>query len=69
MYDPEIAPREVMTHAEYRQNQSVINHFYEKLLKLKDEMNTPLAQQIAEKRTQRMESFLTEFIAEWNQEN
>jgi uncharacterized protein len=32
-------------------------------------MNTPLAQQIAEKRTQRMESFLTEFIAEWNQEN
>ncbi|MEE6711851.1 HD domain-containing protein [Pediococcus acidilactici] len=69
MYDHQIAPRETMTHAEYRQNQSVINHFYEKLLKLKDEMNTPLAQQIAAQRTQRMESFLTEFIAEWNQEN
>ncbi|AVK99586.1 HD domain-containing protein [Pediococcus inopinatus] len=67
MYDPQIAPRTEMTHAQYRQNETVINHFYEKLLKLVDLMNTKAAKQIAEQRTKVLTDFLDEFKAEWNQ--
>lgn len=45
-----------------------INHFYEKLLLLKDRLNTKTAQQIGEKRHQYMQGFLNQFFEEWNTE-
>lgn len=66
MYDPSIKPRQDMSHDEYRDNKTVINHFYEKLLLLKKDMNTPLAKRIAEERTEHMQTFLTKFESEWN---
>lgn len=67
IYDPTVAPRTQMTHAQYRNlgNETVINHFYEKLLTLKDLMNTTAAKQVAEHRQQVMLEFLAEFKAEW----
>lgn len=67
MYDPQVAPRQKMTHEEYRQEEIVINHFYEKLLKLADLMNTNAAKQLAKQRTNVLTDFLDEFKAEWNQ--
>ena len=57
-----------MTKEEYRnlQNETIINHFYEKLLKIKDKLNTPSAKKIAENRQRFMLDFLTEFQAEWD---
>lgn len=57
-----------MTREEYRNldDETIINHFYEKLLKLKDMLNTPTAKKIAEHRQQVMLDFLTEFKNEWN---
>jgi len=68
IYDPRIKPRESMTKEEYRnlQNETIINHFYEKLLKIKDKLNTPSAKKIAENRQRFMLDFLTEFHAEWD---
>lgn len=68
IYDPRIKPRESMTKEEYRnlQNETIINHFYEKLLKIKDKLNTPSAKKIAENRQRFMLDFLTEFQAEWD---
>ncbi len=66
MYDPHIMPRTGMDKAEYRKRGTVINHFYEKLLKLKDQMNTATAKKIAEHRQQVMLDFLHEFMDEWN---
>lgn len=68
IYDPNIAPRKHMTHDQYRENETVINHFYEKLLKLADLMNTEEAKKIAQRRTVVMQEFLEEFDLEWNQE-
>ncbi|AEV95561.1 HD domain-containing protein [Pediococcus claussenii] len=68
IYDPKIAPRKHMTHDQYRENETVINHFYEKLLKLADLMNTEEAKRIAQRRTVVMQEFLEEFDLEWNQE-
>lgn len=70
IYDPNIQPREKMNKAEYRNlnNETIINHFYEKLLKLTAMMNTPTAKKIAEKRHQYMLDFLDEFKAEWDAE-
>ena len=69
MYDPNLAARTEMTYEEYRTGTSTaINHFYEKLLKLKDYMNTEFGRQLAEERHQYMESFLKQFYAEWNGE-
>lgn len=66
IYDPSIAPREQMTKEEYRNGKSTaINHFYEKLLKLKQLMNTDYAKAIAEERHSFMESYLQMFIKEW----
>lgn len=69
IYDPEIAPNSSMTKEEYKKNDSpTLNHFYEKLLLLKDKMNTETGKQIAQERHQYMEGFLTQFYAEWEGE-
>ena len=59
-----------MSKEEYRQNQNStsINHFYEKLLLLKDMMNTETAKRMAVHRQAVMESYLEEFLAEWKGE-
>jgi len=65
-YNPEIAPITNMTKEEYKKNNApTINHFYEKLLLLKDKMNTETGKQIAAERHQFMETFLAQFYAEW----
>ncbi|MDZ5610359.1 HD domain-containing protein [Bacillus pseudomycoides] len=67
MYDPNIPPREEMTKEEYRKNSDPsLNHFYEKLLKLKDLMNTDAAKREAEVRHRYMEEFIEQFMKEWN---
>ncbi|TPG32331.1 HD domain-containing protein [Flavobacterium pectinovorum] len=66
LYDPEIAPITNMTKEEYKKNYApTINHFYEKLLLLKDKMNTETGKQIAAERHKFMELFLAQFYAEW----
>ena len=66
LYHPEIAPNLSMTKEEYKNNEApTINHFYEKLLLLKDKMNTPTGKQIAQERHRYMEAFLEQFYAEW----
>ncbi len=67
LYDPEISIRDKMTEEEYRKGKSSsVHHFYEKLLKLKDRINTETAMKMAEERHQFMEKFLEEFYNEWN---
>ncbi len=66
MYNPRIMPRAGMDKSEYRKRGTVINHFYEKLFKLKNQMNTPTAKKIAEHRQQVMQDFVSEFVDEWN---
>lgn len=67
IYNPDIEIREEMTEKEYRNgNSSSINHFYEKLLKLKDGLHTESAKRIAEDRHQIMVKYLDEFFIEWN---
>jgi len=66
MYDPESAPQMHATFEQYKNSKSAtINHFYEKLLLLKDMMNTPTAQKIAEQRHEVMLGFLDQFMKEW----
>ncbi len=67
MYNPEIVPDFNLTKEAYKNSTApTINHFYEKLLLLKDRMNTKTAQQIAEQRHRFMELYLEQFYAEWN---
>ncbi|MFC0477991.1 HD domain-containing protein [Robertmurraya beringensis] len=67
IYDPNINVRTSMTNEEYRKgHSSSINHFYEKLLKLKEKMNTKTGREIAERRHLYMEEFLHEFYNDWN---
>ena len=69
IYDPSIEPNLNMTKEEYKKSTApTINHFYEKLLLLKDLMNTETGKAIAEQRHQYMEQFLDQFYAEWNGE-
>lgn len=68
IYDPNIKPRQNMTKQEYRNldNETIINHFHEKLLKLTAMMNTKTAKKIADGRQQYMRDFLQQFSDEWN---
>lgn len=70
LYDSDIKPRIGMSKEEYQKNQNStsINHFYEKLLLLKDMMNTTTGKRLAEHRQNVMENFLEEFLAEWKGE-
>jgi uncharacterized protein len=67
LYNPEIQPNLKMTIEEYKKSEApTINHFYEKLLLLKDKMNTTTGKQIAQERHVFMEDFLEQFHSEWN---
>lgn len=67
LYDPAIAPNLSMSKAEYKASTApTINHFYEKLLLLKDKMNTKTGSQIALKRHTFMEQYLNQFYNEWH---
>jgi uncharacterized protein len=69
MFDPGLAPCFHATPAEYfARNGTTINHFYEKLLLLKERMNTVSARLLAEDRHQILEKFLRDFHAEWKAE-
>ncbi|TDD99687.1 HD domain-containing protein [Flavobacterium cellulosilyticum] len=69
LYNPNIAPNLNLTKEEYKNSEApTLNHFYEKLLLLKDKMNTKTGIQIAQKRHQFMISFLSQFYAEWDGE-
>ncbi len=66
LHDPDAAPRGAMTETEYRQARSTgINHFHEKLLKLRGLMNTETAKKMAQGRHRFMEEFLARFHDEW----
>lgn len=66
IHDPDRLPRETMTVEEYRKDGTAIMHFYEKLLTLKNRMNTAYGRQLAEHRHQVLVSYLDEFYAEWD---
>ena len=68
IYNPSISPVMHLDFQEYKKSTSpTINHFYEKLLLLKDRMNTETAITIAEGRHQIMENYLSQFYEEWNE--
>lgn len=67
IYNPSIKPIDFTSLEQVKNEENhTINHFYEKLLKLKNLMNTDTAKKIAEKRHKFMENFLDEFYSEWN---
>lgn len=67
LYDPDIEADLNMTKEQYKSSTApTINHFYEKLLLLKDRMNTTTGKKIATERHQYMLGFLEQFYAEWN---
>lgn len=69
IYNPSIAPKLGMDKEEYKKSEApTINHFYEKLLLLKDKMNTQTGKKIAQERHFFMEKFLSQFYAEWEGE-
>ena len=69
MYNPEEKPNFNQTKEQYvKAEGTTINHFYEKLLLLKDLMNTETAKAIAKKRHKFMEKYLDQFYKEWNGE-
>ena len=69
LYDPSIAPNLNMSKEEYKNSDApTLNHFYEKLLLLKDKMNTATGKKIALERHKYMENFLSQFYAEWEGE-
>ncbi len=67
LYDPAISPNLHMSVEEYKHSTApTINHFYEKLLLLKDLMNTETGRKMAEERHRFMEAYLEQFYHEWN---
>jgi uncharacterized protein len=66
LHNPDEAPQMHQSFEQYKNSQgSTINHFYEKLLLLKERMNTPTAKRIAEERHAYMEQFLNRFLKEF----
>ena len=69
LYNPQIAPKLNRSKEEYKKSESpTLNHFYEKLLLLKDQMNTETGKKLAQERHRFMELFLSQFYAEWEGE-
>ena len=69
LYNPNIQPNMNMNKEEYKNSESpTLNHFYEKLLLLKDKMNTETGKKIAQKRHDFMVTFLSQFYSEWDGE-
>ncbi|KAB2047690.1 hypothetical protein ES319_A13G064900v1 [Gossypium barbadense] len=68
LHDPAIQPRLDLSKEQYmkKEEQTTVNHFHEKLLKLKDSMKTKAGLRRAEKRHKVMEEFLKQFYAEWD---
>jgi uncharacterized protein len=67
LHNPEIQPNINQSKESYKKSTApTINHFYEKLLLLKDKMNTQTGQRIAIERHKYMEQFLEQFYAEWD---
>jgi uncharacterized protein len=67
MHDPDVQPRKHDSFEEYRNTRTTtINHFYEKILLLKDRMETEAAKQIAKDRHEFLEMYLTQFFKEWD---
>ncbi|KAM5566399.1 hypothetical protein ABKV19_014868 [Rosa sericea] len=68
LHDPNIQPRSDLSKEKYmkKEEQTTVNHFHEKLLKLKDLMKTKAGRKRAEKRHKFMEEFLVEFYEEWD---
>ncbi|KZV15372.1 hypothetical protein F511_20357 [Dorcoceras hygrometricum] len=68
LHDPQIKPRSDLSKEKYmnKDHQTTVNHFHEKLLKLKDLMKTKAGQKRAERRHKFMEEFLLEFYEEWD---
>lgn len=68
MYDPAVPPQSFNRETYKKYDGTTINHFYEKLLLLKDRMNTAAGQRMAEERHRFMEEFLHRFLREWEGE-
>ena len=69
LYNPAVPPNLQMSKEEYKHSAApTINHFYEKLLLLKNMMNTTTGRRLAEERHAYMESFLERFYKEWEGE-
>lgn len=69
LHDPAVPPNMNMSKEEYKNNKApTINHFYEKLLLLKDRMNTETGRQLAMQRHMFMENYLKQFYGEWDAE-
>jgi uncharacterized protein len=69
MYDPAVPPQMHESFEAYKKNTGpTLNHFYEKLLLLKDRMNTATGARLAAQRHRYMEQFLEQFLAEWRGE-
>lgn len=67
MYDPTVVPRKAMTKSDYRQNETVLNHFDEKLFKLKELFQTEAGKKEADIRHQVMVDFVRQFKKEWEE--
>ena len=67
LYDPDSEPEMHSSFQEYKSSKgNTLNHFYEKLLLLKDKLNTNTAKTIAAERHKYMEQFVERFLGEWN---
>jgi uncharacterized protein len=69
LHDPAVPPNLNMSKEEYKNNNApTINHFYEKLLLLKNRMNTGTGRKLAMQRHEFMENYLNQFYGEWDGE-